>query len=102
MADPWLTKGYIGRATAGGGPRVRSAKIFEILHGSGEKELIACAGKTPQPVLSFQLDLPLPMSRTDRGIRPMEEVHVREKFPRYMDTVPGTGVLLQLEDGLRP
>jgi hypothetical protein len=51
--------------------------------------------------LSFQLDLPLPMSRTDRGILSMEEFHVREQFPRYIDTVPGTGVLLQLEDGLR-
>jgi hypothetical protein len=53
------------------------------------------------PALSFQLDLPPPMSRTDRGILPMEEVHVREQFPRYIDSVPGTGVLLQLEDGLR-
>jgi hypothetical protein len=52
------------------------------------------------PTLSFQLDLPLPMSRTDRGILPTEEVHVREQFPKYTDTVPGTGVLLQLEDGL--
>jgi hypothetical protein len=41
------------------------------------------------------------MSRTDRGILSMEEFHVREQFPRYIDTVPGTGVLLQLEDGLR-
>jgi len=31
----------------------------------------------------------------------MEEVHVREQFPKYIDSVPGTGVLLQLEDGLR-
>ena len=31
----------------------------------------------------------------------MEEVHVREQFPKYIDLVPGTGVLLQLEDGLR-
>jgi hypothetical protein len=53
------------------------------------------------PTLSFQLDLPLPMSRTDRGILPMEEVHVREQFPKYIGSVPGTGVLLQLEDGLR-
>jgi hypothetical protein len=53
------------------------------------------------PALSFQLDLPLPMSRTDREILPMEEVHVREQFPRYIDSVPGTGILLQLEDGLR-
>jgi hypothetical protein len=53
------------------------------------------------PTLSFQLDLPLPMSRTDLGILPMEEVHVREQFPKYIDSVPGTGVLLQLEDGLR-
>jgi hypothetical protein len=30
------------------------------------------------PMLSFQRDLPLPMSRTDRGILPMEEVHARE------------------------
>jgi hypothetical protein len=41
------------------------------------------------------------MSRTDRRILPMEELHVREQFPRYIDSVPGTGVLLQLEDGLR-
>jgi hypothetical protein len=53
------------------------------------------------PVLSFQLDLPLPMSRTGHGILPMEEVHVREQFPRYIDSVLGTGVLLQLEDCLR-
>jgi hypothetical protein len=39
--------------------------------------------------LSFQLDLPLPMSRTDRRILPMEELHVREQFPRYIDSVPG-------------
>src|SRR5260370_38820838 len=32
------------------------------------------------PALSFQLDLPLPMSRTDRRILPMEELHVREQF----------------------
>jgi hypothetical protein len=51
--------------------------------------------------LSFQLDLPLPMSRTDRRILSMEELYVREQFPKYIDSVPGTGVLLQLEDGLR-
>ena len=31
----------------------------------------------------------------------MEEVHVRKQFPKCTDTVPGTGVLLQVEDGLR-
>jgi hypothetical protein len=41
------------------------------------------------------------MSRTDRRILPMEELRVREQFPRYIDSVLGTGVLLQLEDGLR-
>jgi hypothetical protein len=51
--------------------------------------------------LSFQLDLPLPMSRTDRKILPMEELHVREQFPKYIGSVSGTGVLLQLEDGQR-
>ena len=48
---------------------------------------------------SFQLDLPLPKSGTGRRIRPPEEPHVREKFPRYMGSAPGTGVLLPLEDG---
>jgi len=52
-------------------------------------------------MLPFQLALPLPMSRTDHGILAMEEVHVRKQFPRYIDTVLSTGVLLQLEDGLR-
>jgi hypothetical protein len=31
----------------------------------------------------------------------MEELHVREQLPRYIDSVPGTGVLLLLEGGLR-
>jgi hypothetical protein len=38
--------------------------------------------------LSFQFDLPLPMSRTDRRLLPMEERHVREQFGRYIDSVP--------------
>ena len=38
--------------------------------------------------LSFQFDLPLPMSRTHRGLLPMEELHVREQFARYIDSVP--------------
>jgi len=31
----------------------------------------------------------------------MEELHVREQFPKYISSVSGTGVSLQLEDGLR-
>jgi hypothetical protein len=41
------------------------------------------------------------MSRTDRKILPMEELHARKQFPRYIDSVPATGVLPELEDGLR-
>jgi hypothetical protein len=49
---------------------------------------------------SFQLDSPLPTSRTVRRILPPEELYLREKFPRCIGSAPGTGVLLPLEDGL--
>jgi hypothetical protein len=49
----------------------------------------------------FQLDSPLPTSRTGPGILRPEEHYVREKSPKYIVSAPRTGVLLPLEDGLR-